>query len=124
MIPTFLITRFGPVAAKIIFFGGIVALVALALTVTYCSGRSAGKTGEVVKQQAREIKVQAQVGDANTNASAARVDDAVNLQTQAQELKDATSNATSPADARVRRGCVILRQQGRDTSGIAACRGS
>jgi len=122
MIPTFLITKFGPTGAKFAFFGGIAALIALALLLTYCTGRSDGKAGEVNAQLNREIKVQGQIGDANTNAAGARVEDATTIQNQAQELRDATVNATSPDDARVKRGCVILRQQNRDTSGIAACR--
>lgn len=119
MIPTFLITKFGPTGAKFAFFGGIAALFALACLLTYCAGRSDGKAGEVNAQLNREIKVQGQIGDANTNAAGARVEDATTIQNQAQELRDATVNASSPEEARLRRGCAIMRQQGRTLP--AAC---
>ena len=94
------------------------------LTVSYCKGQQAGKSGEVVKQQAEEIKVQASVGAANDTAADRRVTDSVRLTREEQELRDATRNATSDADRRRRRGCVIMRQQGQDTSRIPACSGS
>jgi hypothetical protein len=98
------------------------AIVAALLTLAFCSGKQARKSGEVVKEQARTIETQQRVGDANTNASAARVDDAVTIEHQKQELHDAVENATDPDDARRRAGCVILRQQGRNTAAIPACR--
>lgn len=122
MIPEFLIAKFGPVASKIIFFGGIVAFVAALLLLSYCSGRSDGKTSEVVKQQEREIQVQQDLGKANENASTARVEDAVKAEQQKKELNDAIKDINGPDRARALRGCIILRQQGRDTVNIPACR--
>jgi len=122
MIPEFLVAKFGPLASKIIFFGGIVAFVAALLLLSYCSGRSDGKTGEVVKQQEREIQVQQDLGKANENASTARVEDAVKAEQQKKELNDAIKDTNSPDRARALRGCIILRQQGRDTINIPACR--
>ncbi len=100
------------------------ALLAAMLTVSYCKGQSAGKSGEVIKQQEREIDVQASVSVAHDTAADQRVLDVIELTKQEQELKDAASHATGSADARRRRGCVILRQQGRDTSRLPECRGS
>lgn len=124
MIPQFLITRFGRTLAKVIFFGGIaLALLAVAGTI-YLVGRGDGKSGEVVKEQGRTIEVLNQVGAANENASAARVADTSRQAQQKQELNDAIKAATSPDDLRRRRGCAIMRQQGRDTSRVPECPGS
>lgn len=122
MIPTFLIQKFGPLASKLIFFGGIALLAGALLLLTYCTGRSDGKTSEVVKQQEREIQVQQNLGNANENASTARVKDAVKAEQQKKELNDAIKDTNSPDRARALRGCIILRQQGRDTINIPACR--
>lgn len=99
---------------------GVVILVAIG--VIYSRGFSAGKTGEVIKQVQREAEVQTKINEVNENASAARVDAERELAEQARELKDAEQDAASLDDLRRKRGCVILRQQGRDTSRIPACR--
>lgn len=122
MIPQFLIARFGPALAKVIFFGGL-ALLALAIVATiYFAGRHDGKSGEVVKEQARTIDTIQKAGVANDNAAAARVDDAKRQDQQKQELNDALKNASGSDDARRRTGCAIMQQQGRDISAISACR--
>jgi len=121
MIPAFLISRFGAQGAKVVFFGGIVLLALLAGLAVYLLGRGDGKAGEQLGAAKREIQVQAQVGDANTNAAAARVEDAVRTEQQTKELSDALKATNNPDRQRALRGCVILRQQGRDTSGIPAC---
>lgn len=100
---------------------GVVILSAL-LLLSYCTGRFDGKKDEVIGQQQREIDVQTKVGDANEKAAGSRVNDATKLQRQQQEIEDAVRNASGPDDVRAKRGCVILRQQGRDTSAIPACR--
>lgn len=122
MIPAFLVNKFGPLASKFIFFGGIAMFVAALLLLSYCSGRSDGKTGEVVKQQGREIKVQQDLGHANENAAGSRVQDAVKAEQQKKELNDAIKDINGPDRARALRGCIILRQQGRNTADIPACR--
>lgn len=122
MIPQFLIARFGSTGAKLVFFGTIVAVLLLVVGGIYLAGHSAGKSGKVVKEQARMIDMIQKVGVANDNAAAARVDDAKRQDQQKQELNDALKNATGDDDARRRAGCVILRQQGRDTASIPACR--
>lgn len=93
-----------------------------AIVIIYTRGVSAGKTGEVVKQVQREAEVQTKINEVNENASAARVDAERQLADQARELKDAEQDAASLDAVRIKRGCVILRQQGRDTSRIPACR--
>jgi hypothetical protein len=100
----------------------IAAIVAAVLVLTYCQGQKAGKSGEVVKQQGRTIEIQNQVGNANENAAAARVEDATMAAQQERELKDALDATNDPARQRVLRGCIILQQQGRNTQNIPACR--
>lgn len=100
---------------------GVVILLAI-LLLAYCSGRSDGKKDEIIGQQKKEIDLQTKVGNANDKAADSRVSDAIKLQQQQQEIEDAVRNAKGPDDVRAQRGCVILRQQGRDTSSIPACR--
>lgn len=116
------IAKFG---AKYGIYVAIAALVAVVLALTYCQGRSAGKSGEVVKQQKREITVQREVGAANENAATARVSDATKVAQQEEELKDALEATNDPNRQRVLRGCIIMRQQGRNDKDLpAACRSS
>jgi hypothetical protein len=106
-----------------VILGGVLALLAAGLTL-YLMGRGDGKAGEVIGQQKREIEVQTKVGNANENSSVARVEDAVRSERQREELDNALKATADPDRARALRGCRILRQQGRDTSGLPACRGS
>lgn len=112
-----------PFLAKYGIYIGLVVLAALALFIPYCVGHKAGKTGEVAHEQARTIDLQQKVGVANENAGTARVADATKAVQQERELKDALDASNDPARARVLRGCLIMRQQGRDTGNIPACRG-
>lgn len=106
--------KWWPVLAAAALFGTL-------LTLAYCKGQSAGKSSEVIKQQSREIKTQQDLGKAGENAAAARVDSAVKLEQQKRELNDALEATQDPDRQRALRGCIILRQQGRDTSHIPAC---
>lgn len=124
MIPTFLVTRFGAAGAKAVFFGGIALALLLVALGIYLLGRSDGKTGEQLGAAKREIVVQGQVKQADSNASAARVEDTVHIQQQRDELHDILQATQDPDRQRALRGCVILRQQGRDTSRIPGCIGS
>jgi hypothetical protein len=92
------------------------------LSLAYCKGQSAGRSGEVIKQQKREIEVQQDLGRANDKAGAQRLDDAMKSTKQEKELTDALNATSDPDRQRALRGCIILRQQGRDTSNIPACR--
>lgn len=112
-----------PFLAKYGIYLAIAAVVVAVLGLTYCQGQKAGKSGEVVKEQSRTIEVQNQVGAANENAAAARVSDATKAAQQTRELEDALKSTDDPNRARVLRGCLIMRQQGRDTQNIPACRG-
>jgi hypothetical protein len=115
MIPAALLKKYGPYAA--------IALVAIGiLSLTYCEGKKSGKTGEVIQQQEREIETQEKLGEANVGAADRRVEDAKKAVEQEKELIDALKTTQDPARQRVLRGCIILRQQGRDTSSISACR--
>lgn len=99
------------------------ALFGLILSLAYCQGRDAGKSTEVIKQQKREIETQRDLGKANDNAANQRVQDATKAIQQEKELSDALQATNDPDRQRALRGCVILRQQGHDTSNIPACRG-
>lgn len=99
--------------AKYGIYIAIAAIVVAVLGLTYCQGKSAGKSGEVVKEQGRTIQVQQEVGAANENAADARVSDAVLAAQQEKELKDALAATNDPDRQRVLRGCVVMRQQGR-----------
>lgn len=121
MVPAIIVRLVGKKLAPFAFYGAIAALLATGLGLFIWHERSIGAASEIHKQDRREIKVQGQVGAANENAATERVKDATTIQQQTQELKDATRDAKSPDDARARRGCAILRQQGRDTRSVAAC---
>lgn len=103
-----------PVAAAV--------LLSLVLSVAYCKGRDAGKSTEIQRQQAREIETQRDLNQANENAADRRISDAVRSQQQQKELDDALTATNDPDRQRALRGCTILRQQGRDTSHLPACR--
>ncbi len=90
---------------------GALVLVAI-LSLAYCKGQSAGRSGEVIKQQKREIEVQQDLGRANDKAGAQRLDDAMKSTKQEKELTDALNATSDPDRQRILRGCVILRQQG------------
>ena len=96
-------------------------LIVVLLSLVYCTGRKDGKSGEVIEQQEREIETQAELGKANDGAAETRVEDAVEAVKQEKELNDAIKATQNPDRQRALRGCVIMRQQGRDTSGIPAC---
>lgn len=100
----------------------VVLIIAL-IVFSYTEGKDAGASGEVTKQQERELDVQGQVKDADTKAGDTRVTDAVRAEQQQKELEDAFKASDDPERRRVLRGCVIMRQQGRDTSRLPECRG-
>lgn len=95
-------------------------LIGAILALTYCAG---GKD-KIIEQKDAEIELRKDVGDANDKAGELRVEDKARIMKQQEELEDAIDNATSDDDARRRAGCTILRQQGHDVSGLAACAGS
>lgn len=111
-----------PFLAKYGIYIGIALLAVGILGLAYCEGHKSGKSGEVVQEQKRTIQVQQDVGNANENAAAARVADAQKSEQQKKELSDALKSTSDPDRARILRGCVILRQQGRDTKNIPECR--
>lgn len=117
MIPSFLIARYGPEAARVVFFGGIIVAALLIGLVVYMLGRSDGKTARAEAQ----IELQAEIKQADQRAADTRVGDAVRMEQQRKELDDAFKAANGPDDRRALRGCVVMRQQGRDTTGIPGC---
>jgi len=121
MIPAFLIARFGKTGAKAAMIGTIALLVILILSVAYCTGRGDGKRGEIVKAQERQIETLEDLAAARDNASEARVMGEVRIALQQKELKDALETTNDPDRQRALRGCIILQQQGRDTTSFPAC---
>lgn len=113
---------FPNIPGKALAIGGAVAAAALVLTLAYCQGRTAGRQSEIVGQQERTIEAERTVGAANDTAADQRVADAITLEQQQQELEDARNCNEDPDTVRKRRACVVMRQQGRDTSAFPACR--
>jgi len=108
-------------ANKLAVFASAFVLALLVVLGIYIAGHHAGKNGEVVEEQKREIQVQQQVGTANDASAKQRVEDAVKAERQRKELEDALNATNNPDQQRAIRGCVILREQGRDTYRIPAC---
>lgn len=121
MIPPFLVERFGKVGAKLTLVGGVLVLIGLAVLLSYCVGRGDGKAGEVVKQQDREIEILNDLIEASDNAEDARAADTDRIMLEEKELTDALKNTSDPDVRRALRGCVVMRQQGRDTRSIPTC---
>jgi hypothetical protein len=67
--------------------------------------------GEVIAEQGRTIEVLNKTGAANENASAARLEDTVEIGREHGELDDAIKNTNDPDAARRERGCIVRRQQ-------------
>lgn len=109
-------------ANRIAVYAGLALLLGVLFLLAYCQGRSDGKAGEVIGQQKREIETQIDLGKAGENAAATRVEDATRAEQQKGELNNALAATNDPDRQRRLRGCVILRQQNRDTSNIPACR--
>lgn len=95
-------------------------LAAALLTLTYCQGQRAGGTGEKLKQAEAAAKLDATADAADAKAADARVTAATDGAVQKQELNDAQAKSVDADDARRRRGCAILRQQGRARDATAA----
>ena len=100
----------------------VVLAIGLVFLLTYCMGQKSGEQRYENQRLEANQKVQQQKAAADTGAADQRVTDTSRIQQQREELRDARTTAPSPSDRR-RHGCVILRQQGKDTSRIPACRG-
>lgn len=100
---------------------GIVVVAIVILSLAFCEGKKSGRAGEVIDQQERELDFKAAEGDAQTEASKTRVEDVVRVAMEAKELTDALEAETDPYKRRVLRGCIVMRQQGRDTSSVPQC---
>lgn len=116
--------KLGERAGEVVFWAGVLLLAAAILTLAYCTGRNSGGKDAVIDQQAAEIDTLDKIGNANQGAADQRVSDSVRQMRETQELQDALNSETDPDKQRALRGCVIMRQQNRNTSGIAACSGS
>lgn len=93
----------------------------LLLFVAFSLGHIMGKKSAAMQLAKANVEALATASASAEVIAEQRVDDAELILRQEQELKDVQQGCASDADCRVRRGCVILRQQGSDTSGIPAC---
>lgn len=100
---------------------GIIVVGMIILSLAFCQGAKSGRQGEVIDQQERELDFKAAEGGAQTKASDVRVEDVVRVAMQTKELTDALKTEPDTDRRRVLRGCIIMRQQGRDTSVIPQC---
>lgn len=92
------------------------------MTLAYCEGGKAARTDAKLKQAEAAAEIDEAGDKADDTAADARVDDTRQSAKEAKELDDATRNAEGADDARRRRGCAILRQQGRhDAAAAAGC---
>ena len=89
------------------------------LVVAYCSGRSDGKQVIEDRLQAEREAVLADQRVAERKAEQAREIAAQKAVTEKKDLDNAVLD-TRGLDRTVR-GCIILRQQGRDVSNLPAC---
>jgi hypothetical protein len=107
-----------------IILGGLLLVAGLALLL-YLQGRSDGRAKIEGAIQKENVRVLERLGEANENASEARVADAEEVLELKEELVDAVEKTpdTLPTERRIARGCVQLRRAGHDTSAIPACRG-
>lgn len=110
-----------PFLAKYGIYIGIAFAAVLILSLAFCQGKRAGEQGEVIDQQERELDFKAAEGGAKTAASDKRVTDEVRVAMELKELTDALETETDPYARRVLRGCIVMRQQGRDTGVIPGC---
>jgi hypothetical protein len=92
MIPTALIARFGPMIAKVIFWGSIIVLVGLLLAVSQCNHDRGAKT-EVKLSKGQAGAAAASGSDAVETVGNRMQADAAGDRT-VMETKDAIDNAT------------------------------
>lgn len=122
MIPAFLIARFGEKIARRITVGAALVLLAVAaLALAYCTGRRDEDAENTAELQEIEIEILNDMIDATDNAANTRAEDTMRIALEEKELQDALNTEADPDKRRALRGCIILRQQGGDTSDIPAC---
>jgi hypothetical protein len=116
----------GKLASAIGIKGFIVIGMALALAVCWWGWTRAADARDEAEADLRaaeaEIALLQHQAALVETAAEERAADTDTLRTQDRELSDARNHEGDDADTRrVRRLCVVMRQQGRDTSGLAAC---
>ncbi len=100
---------------------GAVLLVTLALALAYCSGKDAGRSEADLAREKANVEALATASASAEKAADERAADAATTAAQKKELEDAKWLCVGNEDCRNMRGCIILRQQGRDLAGIPAC---
>lgn len=107
--------------ARAAAWAALIILCVAALGIAKCTYDSRVIAAHNAKVTQKTLRTDAAAHDA---AADQRAKDAISNDTAAKERKDAIEQAAPgrPSDAAVRLGCERLRQAGKDTSGIAACR--
>lgn len=118
----------GKLASIVGIRGGMAIALALALAVCWWGwSNAADKRDELrLELRAAEAEIELLKLDAGLKEAAAteREADNTTLRNEERELSDARTHEGDDADARrIRRLCVVMRQQGRDTSDVPACAG-
>lgn len=104
------------------YWAGAAVVLLACLGLSYCVGRGNGRSGEVTRQLERTIELEQDASKADAAAAEARLSDHLTISEQKKELDDAIARNEDADTLRARRGCLILRQQGRDTTALASCR--
>ena len=107
--------------SKWALIGGAALLFAAILALAYCSGRKAGTDAADLAREKANVEALATASAAAEAAAEERGSDAAVIADQRKELSDAKWTCKGADDCRGMRGCIILRQQGKDLAGIPAC---
>lgn len=101
------------------------AVCAVALTVGYCKGESAGRAKADAERALANVEAQTRDATARDTASEDRVEDVKRDLDLKKDLLDAIKDTpdTAPDAVRVELGCERLRKQGANTAAIPACGG-
>lgn len=92
----------------------LVAVFALILLLTYCTGRNVGRDGADLSRERGNVKTISNTAAASEHAAAARLNDQQRQQQEQAQLQRVTTNATSPADRhRAFHGCLRNQQAAR-----------
>jgi hypothetical protein len=116
---------FSQIIAKWQLALGAVALLILALTLSYCEGRKDGRAIEQAKWAREQSKAERKQAESTTQATVERITETRTI-TIKQKARDNAIQATDddkPSAASNALNCERLRQAGADISHIPACGG-
>ena len=103
---------------------GLIVGAALCFPLAQCDGRRQGRQAAALELSRANTRYLQQKAKADELAADQRITDTIAVNRQEEELRDAIAATPDerPDAVRIRLGCERLRQAGRDTSSIAACR--